>query len=370
MATIYDVHKQRIREMFIKIELLDFNENVVGALEGVCTGGSVDIDADSSIQRNCSLEIVIKDGSYLPSEVSKIWLNKKFILYTGIKDITNDEIVYIKQGIFFMSNPQIESGNGVRKLTLKGYDKMCWLNGQLSGSLNYTTIRPKDTTFYDAIKTTLEINGETKFIISDVEGLVLPYQIEKTATDNITSILEEIRDLYMFFEFYYDVNGYFTFRKIKDRKNDIVKHNFEENNLIVNYSNAPNWENIRNDFYVYGRVLTDGTKIQYHLENNDINSPFNIDKIGKRTLIPIVDETIFTQEQAQIRCEYEMFKHSNLNEQISVSLPPIYNMQSNDVCQLKDSESGIEGRYLVKKFNIPLDESLSTVTLQKLYYEV
>lgn len=341
----------------------------MGALEGVCIGGNLPVDGNSTIQRNCNLDIVIKDDSYLPSEVSKIWLNKKFILYTGIKNIITSEIVYIKQGIFIMSNPQIESSNGVRQLSLKGYDKMCWLNGQLSGSLNYITKRPKDVPFYDAIKTTIEIGGETKFIISDVEGLVLPYQIEKSATDNITSILDEIRDLYMGYEYFYNVDGYFIFRKIKDRKNDTVKHNLEESNLIINYSNNPNWENVRNDFYVYGRVLTDGTQIKYHLENDDVNSQFCIAKIGRRTLPPIVDEKIFTQEQAQIRCEYEMFRHSNLNETISISIVPIYSLEINDVCWIKDKESGIEGRYSVIKFSLPLDDGLSDVTLQKLYYE-
>ncbi|MBZ9622838.1 hypothetical protein G9F71_008230 [Clostridium sp. FP2] len=364
----YNVLNQRQREIFTKIDILDFNENIESTLEGVCISGGVNVDAGSTIRRNSDLTIVIRDKTLLPAPGSKIWLDKKFVPYNGVRDTRTKEKVWYKQGIFFMSNPQITSANGKLELSLKGLDKMCWLNGQISGSFNIATLLKEGEPLSECIRNLVMLSGETKIMISDVEGMTLSSEIKKSETDTITSILDEIKNLYMGYEYFYDKNGFFVYRKIKDRKNDAVNYDFSDGRLIMEYSNSPDWENIRNDIAIWGLLLSNGNQIKYTLQNNDENSPFSIAKIGSRKL-PISDSKIQTPEQAKMRAEYNMLLHSSLNEKVSIPIVPIYDLEPNMIVLLKNESSGVIGRHRVCRFNIPFDNSLSNVEVEKLYYE-
>lgn len=365
----YNVQLQNNREIYTKIQLLDWNENVIDEIQGLTIGGSIDVNGDSNVRRTANIKMIVNEDNLVPSPTSKIWLNRKMKIFVGIKDNSTNQIKWFNQGIYLFDNPSIRFDLQTREMDLKGLDKMCWLNGTLSGYLKNPTKIDVDTPFFDTIKNIAQLNGETKIIINDVDGLTIPYTIEKASTDSITALLDDVKNLYMWYEYFYDIEGNFIFQKIKDRKNDIVKWDFDENNIVINYENSPNWENIKNDIWIWGRLLEDGTQIKYHLQNTDVNSDFCIDKIGVRDLV-ISDDKILSQEVAQIKAEYEMYLRSNFCEKINFNCNPIYNLQINDVIEITNHETGINGRYKVNKFSLNLDvDGNLNIECQKLYYE-
>ena len=137
----------------------------------------------------------------------------------------------------------------------------------------------------------------------------------------VTEILDKIKNFLGNFEYFYDVDGNFIFREIKnylnttqatvDLKNlknedymiDISKgkvlYNFENTGLITSYSNSPKYNRIKNDFVVWGlRENQNGNKlpIRFHLA---------IDK------------------KPEIGNEYEVFFYKDINDSVEKAKCPI-----------------------------------------------
>ena len=125
-----------------------------------------------------------------------------------------------------------------------------------------------------------------------VERFCYPGKLECAAGDSIAAILDKIKNaLGGNYEWFYDVYGFFHFQEKKNYINnsqiisvenlnkldylstmnkDKFVYSFDENNrkLISSISNAPQYQNIKNDFVVWGATKTasGATKaIRYHL---------------------------------------------------------------------------------------------------------
>lgn len=365
----YLVSIQQNQERYVRIELLNSAERVIDTIEGIVISGDININADSLIRRTCNLTIYLKDNSYVPvSSTSKLWMDKKFRLKVGIKDILTDEYVWFDKGIYLLNKPSLKYSTTERTLSIQGLDKFCNLDGTFSGSLQYITKIPANTPLFDAVKATYQLSGDNKFIINDTEGFVVPYEITKNEDENISDMLTELRDLFMGFEMFYNEDGWFVFQRIKDRKYDPVMWEFTDGKFIIDYTSEPDWENVKNDIYVWGKQKEDSLQVSYHIQNNDSNNPFSIDKIGVRKFTDS-DDKLFTAQQAQVKAEYLKWKHSSLNEKISLTGIPLYGLDVNNLVYVKNDEIGVDGNYLITSISLPIDVS-GTMTLggYKLYY--
>lgn len=118
-----------------------------------------------------------------------------------------------------------------------------------------------------------------------------PGELTCGAGDTITSVLDNIIKILGNFEYFYDIDGIFHFQEIKNYMNttyteDILRqlntdvdykvdfskgksvYNFKGTELIININNTPNWDNIKNDFVIWGkRKGIDNVEypIRYHL---------------------------------------------------------------------------------------------------------
>jgi hypothetical protein len=91
--------------------------------------------------------------------------------------------------------------------------------------------------------------------------------------ENLTSILDKIKNMLGEFEYFYDLEGHFVFQAkqtyVNSSWNTIVNiegdkyvdsaattsastYSFEDNNLITAFQNSPTLTNLRNDFSVWG----------------------------------------------------------------------------------------------------------------------
>lgn len=134
------------RKLYTKITLLDWQENPLKAIEGEIVSGNQSKDGNSSVRNTCSMTCTFNGGEYSAEDLSLDYsLNKKVFLEIGIRNDTNQypdyPILWFPQGVFLICgvNFTSSSSTGVNmSITLK--DKMCMLNGDLSGYFGSTVV--------------------------------------------------------------------------------------------------------------------------------------------------------------------------------------------------------------------------------------
>ena len=370
----FKILKNPYRNITTKLEILDKNENVIDEIQGICIDGDMSISADSPIRNQGSITVSIEDEKYIPKdETSKIWMDKKIVPYIYINGI----LVW-KCGMFLLDSPTISRSLDSQNMKIPLLDKMCLFSGDYNGELQAleVTINP-DTPISTVIELLVkDIGMEKKYSVLDCKdengnNLTIPYTFKKDGTSTITSVLDEIKELYMGYEYFYDEHGRFIWQKIKDRKYDPIMWTFDSeksDDFVITFQNNPDWKNIKNVIQIWGKAKDDGTQIKYLLENYD-KGQFCINKIGRR-LLTHKDEKIFSNEQAKINAEYKAFLHGNLNETINLQTVPVYGLNVNNVIYVNDKKTNINGRYKVTQINTGLGyDAVMSITATKLYYE-
>ena len=140
------VDTQHLQNQYIKITLLDWNENPINEIQGMATGGSISINGNSSLRRTCTLPMTIKDIGDTKIEDIKnlISIGRKIFLEVGISNNTGEyeneyPIIWYPQGYFVFTQCTLTSGvNSGITLSAQLKDKMCLLNGECGGILPST----------------------------------------------------------------------------------------------------------------------------------------------------------------------------------------------------------------------------------------
>lgn len=126
--------------------------------------------------------------------------------------------------------------------------------------------------------------------------------LTSNAGETITSVLDKIKSALGNYEYFFDVQGFFHFQKIKDYVDEGVGlsdlaealayddqdyiiepshksiYDFSTAQLINSYSNAPAWGNIKNDFVIWGKKSDTNASLRYHLIIDEIpNHTFTTD---------------------------------------------------------------------------------------------
>lgn len=157
------------QRQYIKMTLLDWEENPIKAIEGEISSGNIAKDGNSTIRRTCNLTCVVNGNSYNVDNMDMDFtLNRKIFIELGVK---NDSpyypeypILWFPQGIFFITSFSMNSSaSSTVNLSIGLKDKMAMLNGDVGGML-------PGTVRFDAMDTQLK-TGEWK------EQKVLIYNI-------------------------------------------------------------------------------------------------------------------------------------------------------------------------------------------------
>lgn len=132
-----------------------------------------------------------------------------------------------------------------------------------------------------------EYGQDIGYIYSD---FYFPSELTAAPGDNVCSILDKIKNILGNYEYYYDLEGNFIFQEIKNylntsfstvELNNMKKEDYQVNQkgrknvydfnnskLLISITNSPQYNNIKNDFYVWGtRKDVSGLEIpiRYHL---------------------------------------------------------------------------------------------------------
>lgn len=127
---------QQHHETYARITVLDFEEHPLEQIEGKITSGSINIDGSSSVRRTCSLSMVMDDDIEL---TDYYWgVKNKFTLEIGLRNYINSnypEIIWFPQGVYAITGFNTSHSTSGCTISISGKDKMCFLNGDLGGSL-------------------------------------------------------------------------------------------------------------------------------------------------------------------------------------------------------------------------------------------
>ena len=370
--TDYDLIQMKTRSTRIKVEVLNFNFQTVNSLEGRVTEGSISVDATSDIRRTCSLTLTVEKAKNMISPSGELWLDKFIRIYEGIDNPrNNNETVWWNMGIFLINNPNTVYNSVTETVTFEGLDLMSKLTGRRNGQLPaVATVVPAGNKIADVVKQIItQLGGFDNYIIEDV-GYEIPYDIKKDMGATIYDLLVEIRDLYANWEMFFDVNGVFHWQQIPDGENEPIVVNFDElrQKLIISDSINVDFENVKNNVIVYGRLLDNGYQVMATATDTITNSPYNVNNIGQINYI-VDDERIYNDDLAVQRATYELYLHARLNDAITLEIVPIPWLNDVNIkIKYTNEEIGLSGEFLIQSLEIPLGiDSSMNINAIKIY---
>lgn len=130
----------RLPEEYFKITFLNWKEQPIREIQGLVTGGNLNLDGKSALRRTCTLSAYIDENTANVTEVNNLFsINKKMYLEIGLKNTThqyeNYDICWFPQGLYIMCGVNVSNSLSGSTINLTLKDKMCLLNGDVAGQL-------------------------------------------------------------------------------------------------------------------------------------------------------------------------------------------------------------------------------------------
>lgn len=256
----YNILRQSYIKQYIKLDLLDFNMNVVDELSGNLIGLSVTVDANADLRRSCDCSLVVTDSSFEIKAGGKIFLDKYIRPWIGYLNIRTGNIQWYNQGIYLINAPSYQYDAATYTLSFSGLDLMSKLTGLRNGELpGVPTKIPQGSDVRGAIIAALELGGFNKYIVSEcrnVDGAIqeVPYDIEIAQGGTVYEILKELRDILPQYQMFFDVDGVFHYEMIPSGKDapTLIDDDVWQN-ILISESVSTDFENVKNYIEVYGR---------------------------------------------------------------------------------------------------------------------
>ena len=327
-AEDYNVLKQQYIKKYIRLELLDFQYNIVDELSGNMTKCSINVDSNSDLRRSCDLGFVVTTSTFDIKAGSKLWLDKFCRPYVGYENMRTGEIQWYNQGIYLVNNPQWSYNASTNEISMQALDLMSKLTGLRNGNLEgIPTKIAKDENVREAIIKTIELGGFTKYICEECktnDGTIVPvpYDIEIDVGGTIYDILTGLRDIMPNYQIYFDINGVFHYEPIPLAYDDPVLIDDDLfNNVLISENINTDFESVKNYVEVLGhtwdvdyyspsesttvsggtitptfadlKALEDGTAVGITLPS-DVNSAsgINIDFLGTNKIVDIDSQNV------------------------------------------------------------------------------
>ena len=258
----YNILSQQIITKYIKLEILNFQYNVVDEISGNLTAMSVNIDSESDLRRSCNLTFVVTDASFDVKAGNKIWLDKFCRPWVGYENIYTGKIQWYNQGIYLINAPSWRYNATTHELSLAGLDLASKLTGLRNGELEgIPTKIPAGSSVREAMIAAIELAGFTKYTISeckDVDGniIAVPNDIEIAQGGTVWNIVTQLRDILPRYETFFDVDGVFIYQPIPTGSGDpVIIDDTIWPNLLIDESINNDFESVKNYIEVYGRTI-------------------------------------------------------------------------------------------------------------------
>lgn len=193
--------------IYTKIELLNKNFKILDTIEGNLISDSLSIDSESSIRRTYNVTFHVNDSSWSIGADKKIWLDRYLRVYVGYYHILSKKIKWYCQGIFVISQGSYSYDETTNTISLDCLDLMANLTGDIKGTIGSKLFIQNGNDIRNVLTSCLQAAGITQYYVCDMNDRTIPYDIEAEPTDTWYDVISEIVNLYVGYEFIFDVNG-------------------------------------------------------------------------------------------------------------------------------------------------------------------
>ena len=259
-----DLDFSQNKEVYIRIISLSNEDIPLESIEGRATGGSINVDGNSAIRRSCSITMIALEEDQIITN-SNWCYNTKFQLEIGLKNNIDNkypDIVWFDMGIYIITSFSFSKSATNLSVTISGQDKMCRLNGEVSGNI------PVSTNFGVLEEVITLESGERQTKITKLPiKLIIQNALREYAQENMENIV--INDLQ---DYAYELWEYKGLDPIFLLKDAATQNNKGMIQLITNQNTPVIFAN--NTKATYGTFESEGGKF-YSM--NSLDSNYNKD---------------------------------------------------------------------------------------------
>lgn len=344
--------RQHIIKAQLRITVTDEQGNEIDELIGVTNGGSLSLDANSSVRQTASFSITPTKQITNISEKSLIWLNKNVNVELSIYDQRTGQIGKTwNMGKFLYNSANATYDATTNVMTIELSDWVLKLdgtiNGQVGGALTTTIPAYKEdpetgepleySTIRGAIERTLHSAGLEPYVEGMANPLntyqvddlgeyyampqynddwqnyrekhplwnTVPYDLEFSTACTVWDIVSELKDLYPNYDGAYDENGVFRVHMIPSEYTDEYDFMFDDyRDMVISEQISTELTGVKNICEVWGDTMdadwysdaTSRTGVeQYHivLAMRDNHYELTIDKIINGKTAYTYEKTIY-----------------------------------------------------------------------------
>lgn len=267
-----DILRQGSQTIYLKVELCDSSLKILDSLTGVILSDSLSVDNSSQQRRSYSCDIAITDSSFDIGKDKKIWHDKRLRVYYGVRSVKRRIIVWYRIGTFAYTDMKYTYSQTDRKLSLSCADLMSLYDGTLNGQLpgygssnsgdgNTEIVAatglkiPAGEDIRKSIIGVLDAAGITSYVVEDI-GKEIPYDLEFNTGVTYAEVWKTIAELYDSWEYFFDVDGVFIWRKIPTCLNDpVILSDDIMQDVVIDENPSLSFTGIYNVTEVWGKVL-------------------------------------------------------------------------------------------------------------------
>jgi hypothetical protein len=288
-----NIVNQGVKELFVTIELLNQDMKVVDVIEGNLISDSFSVDAESDVRRTYSMELLVTNSSLFIGEDKRIWMDKYIRPYVGIKEARTNEIVKYLKGTYTILDGNYSFDATTHQLSLSCSDLMSEINGERNGAIKDAIRFEEGADVRELIVDLLKETNVRKYILSDLDGVITPHEIEFEASQTYYDVIHELISLFSYYEMFFDLNGTFIIQKIphQDSDSSILTHDFLSP-LVISENTNVSFKEVYNKIELWGQSLepdfsTD--KCTYDASTKTYKATFEkVDKISNFKLYSIL----------------------------------------------------------------------------------
>lgn len=247
---------QSVKELTATVEILNSDLKVIDSIEGKLISDSFSINSDSAVRRTYSMELVITDSSLFFEENKYLWMDKYIRPYVGIKELRSGNIIKYSKGTFVILDGNYSFDASTNTLSLSCSDLMSELNGDRNGTLKSAVKIEEGVNVREFIVSLLKETKVRKYILSDLDNLTIPYDLEFNVDQTYYDVLNEIVSLYSYFEMFFDLDGVLIIQKIPHQESDnvVLEKDFFAP-LIISENMNTSFKDVYNRVVVWGQTL-------------------------------------------------------------------------------------------------------------------
>lgn len=248
--------KQISKEIFIHIELLNKDFSILASMQGNLISDNMSVNSESKQRRSYSCQMHITDSTLLLGDDKKIWIDKYIRVYYGIKKQPTKESLWWLIGTFSYLNVDYIWSETENQLSLTCSDMMADYDGTKNGQIDgYSLTIPAGEDIRKSIIALVKESGIPNYNIADI-GKEIPYDLEFNDSKTYCDVWTKICELYDSWEFFFDVEGTFIWRKVPTGKHEPCQMDSSIlNPLIINENINYSFSGIYNVTEIWGKVL-------------------------------------------------------------------------------------------------------------------